>query len=395
VTHYQTNKRKIVKRIVLIVSLLAVIAIVIELMQSYIMCRFDAHQRRIEGFYLEKKNSLDLVIVGSSEVYNDYVPPLAYEKCGITSYIYGFQADPASLWSYQLREIERTQNPEIVLIECNGASYDKDKLDNPAEVRFMTDDMPLSLNKIELIHDKATEGKPSYFFPFLKYHTHLIPSKDILNKRLLEKRGFHILGGAQARITGETNLSTEFIDVTGDKSIAELDPDAEMYLRDFLEQCKKSDIEHIVFVRFPHRPTTANYLSFQRHHRMEQIIEEYGFDYIDFDAQKEEMGINEETDFLDCEHMNSYGARKLTEYMVPYLMERYQLEPEKQSAEVTRRWERSADYYNHLYEYWCHVLSSGQTAREAEDDLNDNYGSNERLKAYYEAQGETVSWDDK
>ena len=350
-------------------------------MQHNIMCRFDAHQRRMEGFYLEEKNSLDMIVLGSSEVYNDYVPPLAYEEFGITSYIYGFQANPAALWSYQLREIERTQDPSVLVIECNGAGYDQEELDNPAEVRFMTDDMPFSLNKIRLINDKATEGKLSYYFPFLKYHQHLFPSGDLKNKRLLEERGFHILRGAQARVAGE-ELGTELIDVEGDESVAELDPAGEAYLRDFLEQCKSSEIEHIVFVRFPHVVTDSNYLRFQRYHRMKEIIEEAGFEYIDFDEYKDDMGIDDRKDFLDCEHMNSYGARKLTSFMIPFFMDKYQIKPREQSRKVAEQWAQSVEYYDRLYEYWCYIQTQ-EEEKTWESDLNDNYNSMERIEEYY------------
>lgn len=375
------KRKQLVKRILLIASLVAALSIVVGVMQRYIMCRYDAHQRRMEGFYLEEKNSLDMIVLGSSEVYNDFVPPLAYEKYGITSYIYGFQANPAALWSYQLNEIERTQDPSVLVIECNGAGYDQEELDNPAEVRFMTDDMPLSLNKIRLINDKASEGKLSYYFPFLKYHQHLFPSGDLENKRLLEKRGFHILRGAQARVAGE-DLGNVLTNIEDDNSVAELDPAGEAYLRDFLEQCKSSDIEHIVFVRFPHVVTDSNYLRFQRYHRMKEIIEEEGFEYIDFDAYKDEMNIDNKTDFLDCEHMNSNGARKLTEFMIPFFVEKYQIQPREQSDKVKEQWDQSVRYYNRLYEYWCY-LQSQDGEKTWEMDLNDNCNSMERIDEYF------------
>ena len=380
----QGNQTKycIIKRIIKIVSLLVAISIVLGLMQHYIMRRFDAHQRRVQGFYMEEKDSLDMVIIGSSEVYNGYMPPLAYENFGISSYLFGFQAEPDSLWSYHLKEIERTQDPEILIIECNGAGYDKDELDNPAEVRFLTDDMPLSLNKIQLIHDKATEAKPSYYFPFLKYHQHLMPGGDTLNTLLLDKRGFHILRGAQARVTGE-DLSKDVIDVSNDDSLEDLDPDGEMYLRAFLEQCKESNIKHIVFVRFPHVVTERNYDRFQRYHRAEQIIKEAGFDYIDFDEMKDEIGINIDSDFLDSEHMSLRGAEKFTNFMVPYLMDRYQVEPKEQSAKAISQWEQSVDYYHRLYEYWCYIESQDSEVISETEDLNDNYGSNRRIEQYF------------
>lgn len=43
---------------------------------------------RIRNFYLETPNSLDVVVMGSSEDYAGYSPVLAYEEYGFTSYPY-------------------------------------------------------------------------------------------------------------------------------------------------------------------------------------------------------------------------------------------------------------------------------------------------------------------
>lgn len=369
------------KRFLKIATLLVAILVVAWLAQHYVMARLDVHQRRIEGFYMEEKDSLDMMILGASETYNGYIPAKAWDEYGITSYLYGYQANPVTLWSYQLKEIEKTQHPDVLLIECNGAVYDEENLNDPAELRFMSDDMPFSRNKIELINDRATESKLSYYFPILKYHAHLIPGNGTLSKIMLEKRGFNILRGYQARSGGD-DLSNDVIDVSGDDSVLELDPLADQALRAFLEQCKESEIKHIVFVRFPHVVTDYNYSRFQRYHKVKEIVEEYGFDYIDMDAFMDDMGLLFESDFLDCEHLSANGARKLTDYIVPYLMDRYEMSPREQSEKVVKQWEDSLEYYNRLYEYWCYFKETYPDATADRYDLNDNAISNMRIYSY-------------
>ena len=373
--------KKNLKRLILIVSLLVAVIAFSYFAQHYIMTRLDVHQRRLQGFYMEEENSLDMIILGSSETYNGYVPAKAWEDYGITSYLYGYQANPVTLWSYQLREIEKTQHPQVLMIECNGAVYNEEDLSNPAEVRFMTDDMPFSMNKLQLIREKGTESALSYYFPILKYHSHLLPGNGTASKLLLEKRGFNILRGTQARVGGD-DISKDRIDVEGDTSEVDLDPVAEEAFRAFLEQCQESDIEHIVFVRFPHVVTDYNYIRFQRYHTIQKLVEEYGFDYIDMDAYMDDMGITFEDDFLDCEHLNANGARKLTDYMVPMIIDKYHLEPREQSAKVYQQWSDSLEYYNNLYDYWCYFRDKYPDITESKYDLNDNATSNARINAY-------------
>ncbi len=359
------------------------LAVVIGLMQHYVMCRLDSHERRIGGLYLEEKDSLDMIIMGSSETYNGFVPAKAYENYGITSYLFGFQACPGSLWKYQLKEIEREQNPEILIVECNGICYADEDQNNAADVRFLSDDMPISQNKIQLVKERGTEPALSYYLPFLKYHVHLIPGYGSLSKFLMEKRGFNITRGAQARISGDIP-DNDVIDVTGDDSVADIGVQAEADLRAFLEQCQESDIEHIVFVRFPHVVTGFNYWRFQQYHRVQQIVEEYGFDYIDFDPYMDEIGLTFENDFLDCEHMNATGAIKFTDFMTSYLMERYDIEPREQSEKNVETWQQSVVYYNRLYEYWKYFTEAYPYTTEGSYDLNDNYESAKRIDAYFE-----------
>ena len=379
----EKSKNRIWKRVIKIVSLIVVLVLVIGLMQRYVMCRLDAHERRIGGFYLEEKDSLDMIIVGSSETYNGFVPAKAYENYGITSYLYGFQAAPGSLWKYELEEIEREQSPDILVIECNGICYSDEDQSNPAEVRFLSDDMPLTKNKIQLVKEKGTESTLSYFLPLLKYHVHLVPGNGSISKFLMEKRGFNIMRGAQARVSGDIP-DNDVIDVTGDESVADIDTQAEADLRAFLEQCQESDIKHIVFVRYPHVVTGFNYWRFQQYHRVKQIVEEYGFDYIDFDEYKDDIGLTFENDFLDCEHMNSFGAVKFTDFMTSYLIDKYNLTPREQTEKNTKTWEESVTYYNRLFEYWCYFKEVYPYTLDGDYDLNDNYESQKRIDAYFD-----------
>ena len=282
-----------------------------------------------------------------------------------------------------IKEIERSQDPDVLIIECNGICYSDEDQNNPSDIRFLSDDMPFSSNKIDLVKERGEESTLSYFFPFLKYHVHLIPGYGSYSKYLMEKRGFNITRGNQARVSGDIP-DKDVIDVTGDDSVADIDTGAEADLRAFLEQCQESDIEHIVFVRFPHVVTGFNYWRFQQYHRVKQIVEEYGFDYIDFDEYKDDMNLTFENDFLDCEHLNAQGAIKMTEFMTPFIMERYGIEPREQSEENVETWEDSVTYYNRLYEYWKYFKATYPEELRGDYDLNDNYESMKRIDAYFD-----------
>lgn len=64
--------KKYILRTVKILSLLLALVLCIGFLQQYVLCHSDHNRERIFGFYLEPKNSLDVVLIGASEVYADY-----------------------------------------------------------------------------------------------------------------------------------------------------------------------------------------------------------------------------------------------------------------------------------------------------------------------------------
>ena len=74
------------KRFLTIVSLIVLPLSICVFTQNYA----DNDSQRLMGFYQEKENSLDVVYIGASDVYNAFSPALAYKEYGYTSYPYAF-----------------------------------------------------------------------------------------------------------------------------------------------------------------------------------------------------------------------------------------------------------------------------------------------------------------
>lgn len=74
----------------------------------------------IEGFYKEPKDSIDVMMIGASEVYADYSATEAWKNYGYTSYSLGVSGAPGSLYKSMLREALTRQHPKVVVFEVNG-----------------------------------------------------------------------------------------------------------------------------------------------------------------------------------------------------------------------------------------------------------------------------------
>ena len=160
-------KKKYVSRTIKILSF----ALAAFLIMTVTQVRGDHNKIRLDGFYMEEKNSLDVVLLGASEVYTAFSSALAYDEYGFTSYPYATEANYIDLFESQIKEIQSTQNPKLILVEMNGALYDNKMKDKDVKLRRMTDSMPFSQNKIDTINQFGDKDNVVTDMMFSNYNT--------------------------------------------------------------------------------------------------------------------------------------------------------------------------------------------------------------------------------
>ena len=103
----------------------------------------------------------------------------------------------------------------------------------------------------------------------------------------------------------------EFVEAKSD-DIIEKNTLGEQYLRRLIEECKSRDIK-VVLTFIPYPASSGEQMKAEY---LNKIAQEYDVDYLNFfDLDI----INYGTDFFDDNHLNSSGARKVTDYIGRYL----------------------------------------------------------------------------
>lgn len=92
------------RRVLKIVALLVLVVLFV----AYVPVGDLEDTRRIEDFYLEEPGSLDVVLMGASDVYAGFSPVLAYEEYGFTSYPFVLSGNFLPLFRGQLEAIFQT-----------------------------------------------------------------------------------------------------------------------------------------------------------------------------------------------------------------------------------------------------------------------------------------------
>ena len=287
------------RRAVKILSLVLALILVFGFAQMYFWRCNSHNELRLYGFRMEQKDSLDVVLLGASDIYA-YSAPLAYSLQGFTSYPYVVSACSVCFWKVMLEDILAHQNPKLIVVETTGACYDTQReLHNNGALHYIMDSMPFLL-KLQMIRPLLTEENDSaaaFLFPGLKYHSNWNDPEDLksnfLNVRMLQRQGHAILRGTYTSRYA-IGLQSESRNIENDRAEQPLDAEAEQALREFLDFCREKDVP-VLFTCFPHQITTEDdevYQNFKMTNTIWKIVDEYGFPFLNMETLSDEIGID-------------------------------------------------------------------------------------------------------
>lgn len=333
---------------------------------------------RIQNFYLETPNSLDVVVLGSSEDYAGYSPVLAYEEYGFTSYPYVFSANDFSIFEEQLEEVLRVQSPKMILV--NIAEIINLRPHDDTVLRQFLAGIPFSWHKVEMIHAYGDSKEIlSYYFPFIVNHGKADAetlADYIKGNTAVRHRGYSLLKGAITYTgTGEywDGPYVTPINTTGDHSVTELEPDVIGQCQYVVDVCRKHPDIQFVFINSPHRLTTeSRYHAYQEINAAGALIEESGFDFINLESMTDEIGIDPEADFYNNHHMNLHGQYKTTRFLCDLLTKEYGLVPGAHSEEDQAKWDTCVEFqklYYQLFEEGFRSRQSVEDGRWLKEDI--------------------------
>lgn len=334
----QHAKRNTVLRVI---AFLLIVALVYGALTRLLTINNATEQQYIRSFYLEPKNSLDVMILGASETFTDYCAPLAWQHAGFTSYPLAVSAAQGTLYASMLRESAKRQSPTVYVVEVNGFLYTEDERKElgKAATREWLDTLPLSRNKVQAIGECVQDKRLSYYIPLLKYHDNWRKRDLIRNSLSLQQ---------QARDAGYSYTKpflsiSMFLTETDEIPVRQQSLDAfnEQSLRTFCETARARGIKNVLFARFPHRTVIENYDAVFA--ELEAVVHEYGYDFANFDTQMDAIGLDPLNDFANAEHLNIFGAEKFTPYLADYLAQHYDLNT-AHSQTVTDEWTRCAAF---------------------------------------------------
>ena len=293
------------------------------LLWHYIFSIMKLKKNNISYFYDEPKNSIDIIYIGSSSVHHQFNPLLAYDLYGFTTYLLSTGNQPFTLVKYLIEESEKTQDPDLYIIDL--ARLQDDFVEDFSEEwsRAVIDSMKYSKTRLNAINDLLKFSKISrndyinYYFNFFLYHNSWKNiGIDNFNLRPNKYKGYFFDDPA-------TTINPQLDYVWTDESY-ELPDSNKQVLLDLIKYIENNHI-NVLFV-IP--KSTFWEPGYQWLNSAVSIIQKHNLDIINLNLL-ENLNIYFDTDFYDANHLNVYGATKYTIYLSNYLKENYILKNHK------------------------------------------------------------------
>ena len=296
--------------------------------------------------YEEPKNSLDVVITGNSDVYRGISPMEMYNKHGIASYSFVSAGQRAWTAYAMLEEVYRLQSPQIVLFNVDELYSDNQSSAN--NYIKVYNNMELAGPKLRGIfnkdYKKGIAVKITHFLPIFAFHDRYKElSKDDLKYAFdafvdykNPTKGMDVVAVSNPYTGGNYMTETD--------EVEEILPATIKYLDKMVDLSKDNNTEFVLF-EIP-SPDSWNYA---KHNALQKYANEHGLKFIDLNLI--DIGIDWNTDTVDGgDHLNIYGAKKVSNYMADFLHENYDLSDIREDEKYSI-WKTQYEEYLKIIEY--------------------------------------------
>jgi len=325
-----------------ILSCLAAAGLTLALLAglTWLTQKKDSYAKNAEFF--DQTADYDVFFVGSSRPMNGIFPMEMWEDHGIASYNWAQAGHPPPAYYWIMRLALDYKQPKLMVIDCYGMHFDAKTTAVFGLMHISMDSFPLSLTKIRAALDMLDDPSMTeeYNEGERRSAFNLLWTFPVFHSRWaqLTPEDFHPQKSmTRGAIANDGIFPGTFVPDESEKG-AVFDTVGVEYLRRAIEECQSRGIE--VLVTFlplfadAHQQAAAEYAG--------KIAAEYGVDYLNFfDLDL----VDYQIDFADSAgHLNTAGARKITEYLGSYIAEHYGI-PDHRGEAAYANWERDHRIY--------------------------------------------------
>ena len=162
--------KKEIKQILIIIIILLISTVIFNKLTILLVRKGNGYGSDVLNFYKQPKNSLDVVVLGSSHAYTSLNPYLIEDETGLKTYDFCTQQQPLWITYYYLKEALKYQHPKYVVLEVHMAIVGNYNYAEEQVNRDAIDKMKFSMNKVDVINNSVEDkdDRVSYYLNIIK-----------------------------------------------------------------------------------------------------------------------------------------------------------------------------------------------------------------------------------
>lgn len=297
----------------------------------------------IEQLKNTPRDTVDVVFTGSSHTYCGIAPATFWSQEGYSVFDMAISGQDKYSSYHSLKELLKTQSPEVVFVDLYPFTYEKHAVEGNEHRNMMA--LPTGLNSVEQLKDyydiSEKEERTKIVNYFLRW--------PIVHTRYRELGKYDYLKNpANDFIRGEGLMfvanPAEYFDPSAYVCEAAELSDKNMQLIDrFIELSEKENFS-LVFIVIPYHSGDTDLSILDG---AISYIEGKNVPVVDLNRGREVLNLDVNTDFIDNDHLNGYGAEKLSSYLTAYLKENYNLSDHRGDS-AYHQWDEDYAYCGKL-----------------------------------------------
>ena len=289
------------------------------------------------NLYLQPRNTVDVLVIGSSVAYTGVNTNLLWEEYGLACY--NLCSAEMPFWStyYQLREALRYQRPKLILLDAKAAVYTRE-YSMKARTILSTYGILHPDNRIGAIMacQKTPELAMNFIWAYPEVHKNYksIKWEDFLLPPTNNGRGSNWKG----YIETDGVESHDFPYVSRSSTKTKVNERQIEYVRKIFELAQEENIP-LKLIAFPN-PGYGDDLLFYR--GLWKVAEEYGIEWTDYNDNILNSKLDYFTDFADYQHLNVKGSMKFSKGLGQDLLKEFDL-PDRRGDPAYASYETCAE----------------------------------------------------
>lgn len=297
----------------------------------------------VSGYLGEPDHTLDVIMVGNSDLNNGISPMELYHRYGIASFASGQPRQTPFLAWRRVREALFRQSPRVLVLEVDGLYRDPNMHKN--HWKMFWDKVKAFPGQVYGYSDSflnnAIGTGVGYLFAGVKYHARWkeLSREDFTD---LHRKFYHYVGKGYLIHTRTVPYDGGFDYMRPTGREAPLSREALFYLRRIKELCRERGVA-LMLLEMP----SASSWSYEKHQAVSEYARQNGLPFLDLNVEALEgrLAFDWTKHSKDGgDHLNLFGAQVASAYLGAYLKAHYDL-PDRRQDPSYGFWEEDASHY--------------------------------------------------